>query len=114
MAEKQAFERAVRSRYWREADAKIVVKAWRASGASLAEFARRTRVNEQRLTRWAARLEAPARQAVRFHPVRVSDREPEGASIEIVVAGCRVIVGHEVTTDNLRRVLTAVRESGAC
>ena len=39
-----AVVRVAARRYWREADARVVVEAWRRSGESLSPFARRYRV----------------------------------------------------------------------
>lgn len=51
-------EGVVASRYWREAEAEIVVNAWKASGLSLGGFARRYGCSAKRVGRWAARIAA--------------------------------------------------------
>jgi hypothetical protein len=96
-------------RYWRAADARVVVDAWRGSGEALGAFAERHGLHARRLSRWAKRLEEAA-EPVRFHPVRVVDRseaEARGAaSLEIVVSeGLRVRVGSGFAAEDLERVL---------
>ena len=49
--------RVAARRYWREADARVVVEAWRRSGESLSTFARCYRVHDKRIARWASRME---------------------------------------------------------
>ena len=46
-----AVVRVAGRRYWREAEARVVVGAWRRSGESLSAFARRYRVHGTRITR---------------------------------------------------------------
>ncbi len=73
--------RVAKRRYWREADARVIVEAWRRSEASLSTVARRYGVHGKRIARWAPRLESP-RSAVRFHPVRLvaaADSLPAGS-----------------------------------
>jgi len=61
------------NRYWRAADAKRVLEAWRRSGQSVAAFTREHGLSAARLLRWRARLELP--EAPVFHPVRVVSRQ---------------------------------------
>ena len=82
-------------RYWREAEARVVVESWHRSGETLGGFARRYGLARGRLARWVSRLEGRADEGVRFHPVRLVNRgrEPErggnGAAIEIQLASAR-------------------------
>jgi hypothetical protein len=64
--------------YWREREGQRVVDAWRASGLSLAEFARRHGILGRRIRWWAGRLgerpgrgEATPEGAMTLLPVRV-------------------------------------------
>ena len=59
----------IASRYWRAADAKRVLKAWRRSGQSAAAFARQHGVSNVRLLRWRDRLKGSPPPL--FHAVRV-------------------------------------------
>jgi hypothetical protein len=69
-----------RRRYWREADARLVVEAWRQSGLSMAEYAKRHGVHAKRLSRWAQRLQASPPDSLTFLPVKLR-RQPMGQEI---------------------------------
>ena len=56
MARKADVRRVAGRLYWREADARILVDAWRKSGETLSGFARRQGVERKRLGRWVRRL----------------------------------------------------------
>jgi hypothetical protein len=108
-------EVAVR-RYWRESDARVMVEAWRHRGQSLAEFARRHRVDRRRVGRWAGRIDGSAPAPVRFHPVRVAAPDGgDGAAIESQLAGGpRVRVPSGFRTEDLRRVLAVLDPRRPC
>jgi hypothetical protein len=105
-------------RYWREAEARVLVGAWRSSGEALSAFARRHGVERRRLARWVSRLEETGAGALRFHPVRVVERRPEsggGAPIEIQLGGGqRVRVPHGFESEDLRRVLAVLAAATPC
>jgi transposase-like protein len=71
MKRKADFRRVAERRYWREAEARVVVEAWRSSGETQSGFARRHGVGRGRLTRWVRRLQGAGKGSVRFHPVRL-------------------------------------------
>jgi hypothetical protein len=107
--------------YWREAEARVLVEAWRGSGEVLARFARRHGVDPRRLARWVSRLERGTDKEVRFHPVRLLEKRAEpqrsgsGARIEIeLVHGQRVCVPRGFEAEDLRRVLMVLGEVAAC
>ena len=104
--------------YWREADGRVVVDAWRSSGETLSGFARRHRVERKRLARWVRRLEGAGGGALQFHPVRLVEGAPEsrgGEPIEIELAGGqRIRVGHGFQAEDLRRVLAVFAEAARC
>jgi hypothetical protein len=108
-------EVAVR-RYWREAEARVMVKAWRHSGESLAGFARRHGVDRRRVGRWASRVETRAPAPVHFHPVRLADPGGGGgAAIEIhLVGGQRVRVPPGFQAEDLRRVVAVLKGGTPC
>jgi hypothetical protein len=109
MAKRAVTEQKHGSGYWREAEARVVVAAWRQSGATLTAFARSRGVHPRRLARWARRLEGKRREPVRFHPVRLVEKRPREAKLEIVLrSGCRVRVPSGFAVEDLRRVLEAV------
>ncbi len=113
--------RIARRRYWREADARRVVDAWRQSEASAAAFARRYQLDPQRILRWAKDLDGPALSGVRFHSVRVVDRGDAATValappvVEIVLlGGRRVRVPPGVDPSELRQILEVVEGAPAC
>ena len=58
MARETEIAAVVGRRYWREAEARVVVEAWRASGESLAGFARRHGLGAPRIA-WSLPSGAP-------------------------------------------------------
>lgn len=106
--------------YWREAEARVVVGAWRRSGEPLSRFAGRCGVDARRIARWASRLgrsvaEPGAR--VRFHPVRlIGDGSRPGAfTIEVELAhGPRVRLAPGFDQEDLRTVLVVLEATTAC
>jgi hypothetical protein len=115
MAGSNGLRRVARRPYWREADARVVVDAWRDSGESLASFGGRHGVSPRRLARWATRLKGG--REVRFHPVRLVEppTQAEDRSLAIELPGgetVRLPTGFEL--DDLRRVLAALAERHGC
>lgn len=114
MDERSSISKVAKRRRWREADGRAVVQAWRSSRLSVSEFARRLGVDEQRVRWWKGRLAGPeGEHPVRFHPVKVTQVSAR-AAIEIHVAGFRVVAGPGVAAEDLRSVLSAIRETAAC
>jgi hypothetical protein len=109
-------ERAGRA-YWREADARVIVEAWRQSGETGAAFARRVGVHPRRLWWWASRLRRLEVTAMRFHPVRVAsaDTSRREGWIELDLGhGQRVRVAPGFAAEDLRRVLTVLEGGTSC
>lgn len=115
MARKTDVTEIVERSYWREAEARVVVEAWRTSGEGLVGFARRYGVEPGRVARWAARLGGAA-APMRFHPVRLAERiHGDGAAIEIhLVGGRRVRVAPGFQAEDLRRVLAVLDPGTPC
>lgn len=120
MAKRSGVREVAQRPYWGEAEARVVVEAWRSSGETLARFGRRHGVEPRRLARWVSRLERGADEGVRFHPVRLLEgqAEPErsgsGAPIEIELGhGRRVCVARGFEAEDLRRVLLVLGEVAA-
>ena len=109
MSSESVVRRVVERGYWREAEARVVVEAWRESGEELSRFARQQGVDPRRLSRWARRLGVERGRSPRFHPVRLVGTAAaieNGVPIEIELAtGQRIIVPHGFATDDLHRVL---------
>ena len=119
MSTKDRIAAVTRRAYWREADARVVVDAWRESDETLARFAQRHGVHRGRVSRWAGRLGRAEPMPVRFHPVRVaSDAAADrrgSASIEIALASGRCVrVAPGFDAEDLRRVLAVVDEGVRC
>jgi len=121
MPRKPGIRRVAKRRYWKEADARVMVEAWRRSDEPLSEFAIDHGVVPRRLSRWVNRLEGVAAGSgpVRFHQVRVvqtpAEHGPRAASIEIeLTSGERVHVPQGFAADDLRRVLALLAEAASC
>ena len=119
MSRKERIAEVARRAYWREADARMIVDAWRESEETLARFAQLHGVHRGRLSRWALRLGSAEPVPVRFHPVRVaSDTAADcrgSASIEIALASGRCVrVAPGFDAEDLRRVLAVVDEGVRC
>jgi hypothetical protein len=113
MARKASVAEVAGRRYWREAEARVMVAAWRNSGESLSGFARRHGVDRRRVGRWAVQIEGSDPTPVRFHPVRLAD--PEGSAIEIhLVGGQRVRVAPGFQAEDLRRVVAVLAAGPSC
>lgn len=113
----EAVARVAERRYWRAADARIVVEAWRASGEGLGAFSERYGIHPRRVSRWAGQLGSEAEEAVVFHPVRLVaaalPAEPR-APIEIMLGdGCSVRVPAGFAAGDLERVLWVLAGAGA-
>lgn len=113
--------RIARSRYWREAEARLVVQSWRRSGQPLSEFARRYGLKPRRIVRWISRLEPAGSAEVQFHPIRLVDsaerRRPASRpeAIEVVlVNGCRVRLPEGFAAEELQRVLAVLEDEARC
>jgi hypothetical protein len=116
MARKAGVAEVAVRRYWREAEARVVVEAWRNSGESLSRFAWRHGVDPKRVARWALRIEGSESAPVRFHPVRLADHDGgDGSAIEIhLVGGQRVRVLPGFQAEDLRRVLAVLEPGTPC
>lgn len=105
--------------YWREADARVIVEAWRSSGEALMQFSRRHGLDHNRVRRWVSRVDSggpsPSPAEVTFHPVRVKV-DPWQATerhVELMLPdgrGVRVPEGFDI--EYLRRVLAVVEHRG--
>jgi hypothetical protein len=118
MSQRADVREAASRRYWREAEARVVVEGWRRAGEPLGRFAKRHGVDPRRLSRWASRLEASAAARVRFHPVRLTARAPASradGAIEIDLGSGRCVrVPGGFEAEDLRRVLAVLKEEGPC
>jgi len=107
--------------YWREAEARIVVDAWRESGESMRGFAARHGFQAARLGRWVKRLGGAGREAaagISFLPVRLrAADEPKSTRLAAVPRiavvrgdGTRVEIADGFDDSTLRRVLGLLAE----
>lgn len=108
-------DQALQTSYWREAEARAVLRALTESGVSLPSFAARHGIEPGRLRRWEKRLGREPKFT--FHPVEVVDGAPEARAeisgqsevLELVLrGGRRVVVGAEFDADFLRRLVATV------
>jgi len=103
---------------WSRAEGRAVLDDWQRSGESLAAFARRRGVQEQRLRYWVARrAEERGAGPPRFHRVHLTDavRPREDDWIEIVVeAGHVVRVPPGFGAADLQRVLAVLEAPPTC
>jgi hypothetical protein len=123
MAERVGIRGLAKQGYWREGQARLVMKAWRRSGETLAEFCRKQRIQRRRLERWARRLRGSG-EGIRFHRARLVERrsaaqEPvggaAGAPIEIEWGvGRRVRVFSGFLAEDLGRVLEVLEGRSRC
>ena len=97
-------------RRWNEADAQVVIEAWRSSGESLVAFCRHHKLTAQRVARWARRLDG---DSIQFHPVELvrPAGQASAVSLEVELTGGETIrVPRGFALDDLRRVLVALDE----
>jgi hypothetical protein len=100
--------------YWREADGRVVIEAWRRSDEPLATFARRHGLHPRRIARWTSKIKHSESSAVRFHAVHVATSQ-SAAPIEIQLDdGWRVRVHRDFDAEDLRRVLAVLGEKTTC
>ena len=100
-----AFDPAELPVYWREADARRVLDAWRATGSSMAAFARASGLPVERIRRWRRRLEGADEEAPRFVQLVVADRQQPAPSIKVHLDGVTIEVPPGFDEDTLLRVV---------
>lgn len=117
MPKRNEVEEVARRPYWREADGRVIVHAWKESGDTLSAFASRLGVDPKRVSRWSARLERRKPTAMRFHPVRLIDGVSRGrdGGIEIELGEGRLVrVAAGFDPNDLKRVLAVLGEGTPC
>ncbi len=112
-------------RRWSRAQGLAMARAFRRSGASIAEFARQHGLGEWRVRRWAGRDEepiaaggpTPSRDPVVFAPVRLVAPAPPASTggergdgaLEVVIDGVVVRVGRGFDPRVLGQVVAVLR-----
>ena len=88
-----------------------LVRQWPSSGETQAAFAARHGVSATKLRYWVRRAASNATGPVAFASVQVIEPERDGAGVLEIVLGTgeRVMVPPNVSTEFLRRLLTALR-----
>ncbi len=96
--------------YWREADARAALAAWRRSGKTLAGFAADAGCGPGRLRRWARRLdfETATGPSVDFLKVQVTPPRVVRHVLDVRVGGCVVQVEPGFDAQLLRDVADAL------
>ena len=114
-------EKALLSKYWREADARVVVDAWRSSGESLAEFAKRRGLSSRRLRWWVRRMETGSASTsgdVLFFPLRLTGGAELAGRAEVwtleLGGGVSLKVPCSGGAELLATTLTAVKRGWTC
>jgi transposase-like protein len=116
-------QRASRSRYWREADARPLLAALSDSGLSVTDFAREFGIHASRIERWQRRLAAhdgteapvpPALEPLSFHPIHVVVDEPSSSGLELVLRNGRRIAVREGFDPRVLERLICVLEELPC
>lgn len=114
-----------RGQRWSRSDGEAMVAAFEGSGMSVAEFARRHGLVDQRVHWWLTRRR-PRSKSLAFAPVRLVDsrREPLPSSVgvatsaggvEVILRTGRVIrVGSEFDAETLRRVVEVLEGGARC
>lgn len=113
---------------WGASDGRAMAEAFRVSGETAAEFARRHGIGAWRVRRWAGRsgaetagptvaprAAATAAATVSFAPVRIAapTAAPAGA-LEIAIGRAVIRVGQSFDEDVLRRVVGILAEATRC
>jgi transposase-like protein len=110
-------KKVLRKSRWEESEARIVVAAWKRSGTSMSEFARRHGIHLARLQRWKSQLETKrAGGRAQFVPVQIQltggDASSDGSGVEVVLAGGRRIhVGCNFDPETLIRLVATLERS---
>jgi hypothetical protein len=111
-------ESKTRQQYWREADARVWVDAWRQSGQTQAEFARTHGIHVERLARWARRLGESSQESMAFHPMRVRSSsvytEREECIEPALGDGRSIRLPSGFDAADLRRVLDVLAARACC
>jgi hypothetical protein len=109
MATRFSAKRLRRRSPWTEDEARAALDAWRSSGQSLAGFARRHQLGDERLRWWQRRLaETDQRHGDEVALVPVTVLGASSASFEVVVGELVVRVPAEFDAAALRRLLDAL------
>jgi len=96
-----------------------MLEALARSGQTVAAFAHRHELQEQRIRAWTKRIPEVKAPSPTFVPVRVRAKaevvETRPAGVEVEVRGGRTVrVGVDFDADLLRRVLAALEDGGSC
>lgn len=115
---------ALRTSYWREEEARVVLDSCLASGLSIAAFAEEHGLRPERLYRWQRRLDRDS--DLSFHPVEVVESRPvagladhgeapqPSSDVELILRnGRRIRVGRSYDRDLLRDLVETL-ESWSC
>lgn len=113
----EGISEVIQRRRWREADARLVLKASQESGASPSGFARECGLQPPRIWRWTARLTDQSSESVLFHPVRLvephhGNRSP--AAVEGALLSCPVATGAMQTPGTRRWFAITTAIACAC
>jgi transposase-like protein len=116
MAQKntELIKRIAARQRWRADDATVMVEAWRRSGESVSDFARRYGLRGERISRWVSRIQKRERNGLSFHQVRLVEAQyrshPDGKIEVLLSEGRSVRVPHGFAPEELQKVLRVLEE----
>jgi hypothetical protein len=90
--------------YWHEDDARGVIEDWRASGLSMAAFARQHGLRVERIRRWRRRIEDEPSEP-RFVRLVVREPENEAEPLWVHVGSARIEVPRGFDEETLLRLI---------
>jgi transposase-like protein len=106
-----------RRKRWSEREGRSMLEALARSGQTVAQFARRHELQEQRVRAWTKRFPEVTPASSAFMPVRVRAKtegvmtKPPGVEVRLR-GGHAVRVGLDFDAELLRRVVAALEEGG--
>ena len=108
-------QRIAAKRYWRASDARVLLKAQRSSGMSIAAFSQHLGFKARRLEHWNSKLKIKEEQSLAFPGFMQIEVKPvteliKRTELEVVVGDVVVRVKQNFDDETLRRVISILGE----